>query len=241
MAPAGAPYAAAGVPMSGAVPPQPEQPRRKSKLPLVLGLVGLALVLVVGGGIAVGWWVTKPDRDYIAALKATGEYSQYGSDASAIAHGKAVCAALDTGGKAQGTVGDLAATRSYCPKYSEGFHVLEQLTIKGNFELVDSSIYYPSIEVNGSECEGSGGYSDITSGAAVTVKNGSGKLLASTTLGPGSGTTSKCEFNFSVDLTEGEDDYSVTVSHRGDVHYTCLLYTSPSPRDRTRSRMPSSA
>ena len=26
-----------------------------------------------------------------------------------------------------------------------------------------------------------------------------------------------------------------------DVYYTCLLYTSPSPRDRTRSRMPSSA
>jgi len=25
------------------------------------------------------------------------------------------------------------------------------------------------------------------------------------------------------------------------VAYTCLLYTSPSPRDRTRSRMPSSA
>ena len=24
-------------------------------------------------------------------------------------------------------------------------------------------------------------------------------------------------------------------------HWTCLLYTSPSPRDRTRSRMPSSA
>ena len=27
----------------------------------------------------------------------------------------------------------------------------------------------------------------------------------------------------------------------GFMHYTCLLYTSPSPRDRTRSRMPSSA
>ena len=26
-----------------------------------------------------------------------------------------------------------------------------------------------------------------------------------------------------------------------DTNYTCLLYTSPSPRDRTRSRMPSSA
>ena len=28
---------------------------------------------------------------------------------------------------------------------------------------------------------------------------------------------------------------------RYDVHRTCLLYTSPSPRDRTRYRMPSSA
>ena len=26
-----------------------------------------------------------------------------------------------------------------------------------------------------------------------------------------------------------------------EILYTCLLYTSPSPRDRTRSRMPSSA
>ena len=26
-----------------------------------------------------------------------------------------------------------------------------------------------------------------------------------------------------------------------DLHEVCLLYTSPSPRDRTRSRMPSSA
>ena len=26
-----------------------------------------------------------------------------------------------------------------------------------------------------------------------------------------------------------------------DLHFDCLLYTSPSPRDRTRSRMPSSA
>ena len=30
-------------------------------------------------------------------------------------------------------------------------------------------------------------------------------------------------------------------SHREPHAYLCLLYTSPSPRDRTRSRMPSSA
>ena len=28
---------------------------------------------------------------------------------------------------------------------------------------------------------------------------------------------------------------------RSDMSFSCLLYTSPSPRDRTRSRMPSSA
>ena len=34
-----------------------------------------------------------------------------------------------------------------------------------------------------------------------------------------------------------------TVTNEGlrNLVYTCLLYTSPSPRDRTRSRMPSSA
>ena len=29
--------------------------------------------------------------------------------------------------------------------------------------------------------------------------------------------------------------------HSKEIHNSCLLYTSPSPRDRTRSRMPSSA
>jgi len=33
----------------------------------------------------------------------------------------------------------------------------------------------------------------------------------------------------------------VTEIEKDDEHYVCLLYTSPSPRDRTRSRMPSSA
>ena len=32
-----------------------------------------------------------------------------------------------------------------------------------------------------------------------------------------------------------------TVSFQDVTAYSCLLYTSPSPRDRTRSRMPSSA
>ena len=34
---------------------------------------------------------------------------------------------------------------------------------------------------------------------------------------------------------------AISVAHRGNYQNICLLYTSPSPRDRTRSRMPSSA
>ena len=33
----------------------------------------------------------------------------------------------------------------------------------------------------------------------------------------------------------------VDANHAGNLANSCLLYTSPSPRDRTRSRMPSSA
>ena len=38
-----------------------------------------------------------------------------------------------------------------------------------------------------------------------------------------------------------EEGFVVTNFHSGGVFYTCLLYTSPSPRDRQKSRMPSSA
>ena len=39
---------------------------------------------------------------------------------------------------------------------------------------------------------------------------------------------------------QGTVGMEILRQHMGDIH-ACLLYTSPSPRDRTRSRMPSSA
>ena len=35
--------------------------------------------------------------------------------------------------------------------------------------------------------------------------------------------------------------YKLKAGKEVENYYDCLLYTSPSPRDRTRSRMPSSA
>ena len=46
----------------------------------------------------------------------------------------------------------------------------------------------------------------------------------------------------SVPLCPIDFEYRDWVPHSGwPISYACLLYTSPSPRDRTRSRMPSSA
>ena len=48
---------------------------------------------------------------------------------------------------------------------------------------------------------------------------------------------------FHVKFTSFNTDDEDTLRYIGDLYYnnTCLLYTSPSPRDRQKSRMPSSA
>ena len=56
---------------------------------------------------------------------------------------------------------------------------------------------------------------------------------------PASSVVINASFDGSV-ATEIIDQAASTLLAVGD-SYTCLLYTSPSPRDRTRSRMPSSA
>ena len=44
-----------------------------------------------------------------------------------------------------------------------------------------------------------------------------------------------------IPLRNSIHGYAIAVLHTHPVPRTCLLYTSPSPRDRQKSRMPSSA
>ena len=50
------------------------------------------------------------------------------------------------------------------------------------------------------------------------------------------------DLQYDDDTADSLEDMLITLSNRfGIESHTCLLYTSPSPRDATLSRMPSSA
>ena len=80
--------------------------------------------------------------------------------------------------------------------------------------------------------------SDGTNGQVMKT-NGSGTLSFGDVGGSGI-TIFKYTITSNTTAITGNDDDGASLSYTvGSEH--CLLYTSPSPRDRTRSRMPSSA
>jgi hypothetical protein len=165
----------------------------------------------------------EEQRDsYLSSLRDAGLAGKFPSDEAAVAHAKALCSALDGGGAQQGMPEDRLGVQVYCAKFLDGFKTLRVVTVKGTFALYDSApgVYYPAIASAGGSCTGANGYSDIGPGTIVSIKNGSGKILGQDSLGRGSGSRTRCEFAFSIEVTEGEDTYQVEASHRGTITYT---------------------
>jgi hypothetical protein len=116
-------------------------------------------------------------------------------------------------------------------------------TLTGTLALNDLE----SLRGSMASCYGTGGYDDITAGAQVTIKNGSGTVLAVTSLGTGQGfsyadeinkldssrgattttadhpslnaTLWACHFNWTASVPANEPFYTVTISHRGDLTF----------------------
>jgi hypothetical protein len=164
----------------------------------------------------------SPDASYLSTLQDAGLAGQFNSDVNAIAHGKQVCRQLDDGGPQQGLPADKIAVDAFCPQFSKGFHILETATVTGTFVLTggDSNAEISSIASDGTSCHGVNGYSDIDGNTQVIVRNGRGEILDTTPLGDGHGDDLTCTFSFSFPVTEGQDRYVVSVSHRGDFIYT---------------------
>jgi hypothetical protein len=187
------------------------------------GLATAVLVMLA----AVGWALLTPhhqkdttDADFLSALRDSGLANGYNSDANALAHARQVCRQLDEGAPQQGLAADKLAVDAFCPRFSEGFHILETATASGTFVLIDTvKGYVSSISSDGTKCQGTHGYSDIGAGTQVMVKNGKGEILATTALGEGHGDDLNCRFSFSFPVTEGQDRYVVSVGHRGEFSY----------------------
>lgn len=183
-----------------------------------------AIIVMVA---AVGWvlWADRhksasaPEAGYLAALENAGLGKEFNSPANAVAHGHDVCRRLEDGGPQQGPPGDKIAVDAFCPRFNEGFRILESATVSGVFVLTDS-LGTQAITVDGTSCEGVDGYADIGPSTTVTVKNGEGELLTTTALGAGTGDAASCTFSFTFPITEGQDRYVVSVGRRGDFAYS---------------------
>ncbi len=87
--------------------------------------------------------------------------------------------------------------------------------IRGEFTLMDTDT-----GGSNSNCRGTGGYDDIKSGLSVTVRDGSGGVLATGRLGDGKRPSVWCTFEFSVGGLPEVEFYSVEVGRRGELTYS---------------------
>jgi hypothetical protein len=98
-----------------------------------------------------------------------------------------------------------------------GAPLAEKHTIEGSITLVDLDGYGDDFAGG---CEGTGGYSDISAGAAVTVRDGEGSMLATSDLDSGEDDGFGCTFPFTVQDVPNAHFYEIEVSHRGSLSYS---------------------
>jgi hypothetical protein len=96
--------------------------------------------------------------------------------------------------------------------------------VSGAMYLFDAKASVTGTWKAGAGCFGEGGYSDIRAGAGVTVKDASGSLIGTTTLGPGvaqpwpevAPDAVQCVFPYSLSVPDTAF-YTFEVSHRGAI------------------------
>lgn len=88
--------------------------------------------------------------------------------------------------------------------------------ISGTVTIQGSAFEDYTLDTDDSSCMGTGGYSDMTPGTAVTVADSTGKIVATGALGQGLDTGGGCQISFDVPgVPTHLSEYVVTVSHRG--------------------------
>jgi len=129
-------------------------------------------------------------------------------------------------------VGLLAAASVSCSAKSSGHDVPNTpndapITVYGTLVLNFGGVGFSNFTRhggNGMRCQGIGGFADITAGASVTVRDGSGAIIALGRLAEGRVLIRrdgypKCDFGFAVTDVPRKPFYEISVSHRNTVDY----------------------
>lgn len=90
--------------------------------------------------------------------------------------------------------------------------------VRGTLDLTS----YSSIESVDHDCTGTGGYSDLQGGANVVVRDDSGHIVGTGSLGEGSGTSEsgECKFPWAVHGLTDADFYTVEIANRKGPTYS---------------------
>lgn len=191
---------------------------------MIVGAAVVVLLLVFVGWKVLGGGESSEDR-YLQALEDAGLRDDFAADRAALAAGRSTCEDLDGGAEPQGSEAQLIAVEEFCPDYADGFHILDVQQIDGSFTISDGDS--AGLRV-GDLCQGEGGYGDLNSSTQVVVRNPDGDELARTELGLGDTTSIiTCRFEFTVELTEGEESYIFEVGDRGEISYSWDEVTTP--------------
>ncbi len=161
----------------------------------------------------------EKNTNYLAGLRTAGLAGEFSSDAEAITAGNVHCENLLSGAKPQGNEIQQVGMKAFCPEFQSGYRVIQPFLVEGSLTLEDYG-RFPSIRTSGLSCEGRGGYSDIRGGMKITITNSAGEKVAETALERGSGFSFFCRFGFSVEILEGEEEYTFSFGRRGEFSYT---------------------
>ena len=197
-----------------------------------LGLLSLGSVLALSSGVSAQVF------DTVINLPADGEIEDFefivdGTQVNVLSEGFVGSDVLaDSGSEVNvsgGTVGEFFTTSG--DVNISGGTVGEFFKTFGNVNISGGSVGFDFIAEFGSEVNISGGAVSgfFTTFGEVNISGG--------TVGDGFSAFDGSEVN----ITGGSVGDFFAVDFGSVVNISCLLYTSPSPRDRTRSRMPSSA
>jgi hypothetical protein len=115
------------------------------------------------------------------------------------------------------------ATDSASPSVGEWIktQVTNSYSIQGDLTLIDSRL-----SGTADNCYGSGGYSDIEAAMPVTVKDGTGKIIATGNTSAGSQPSGsefggvECIFAFKIENVPKVDFYSIEIGRRGALNYS---------------------